>query len=385
MEHNLKQALRVQRSQQLYRSRQVLDSPQSTRVSVDGRELLSFCSNDYLGLANHPDVIKAFKLASDQYGVGAGASHLVTGHLTPHHELEIALAKFTQRDRALVFSSGFLANMGVIASLLGKNDAVFQDKLNHASLLDAGLLSGAKFRRFLHNDLDSLQRLLDKNTSAQQTLVVVDAVFSMDGDMAPIADMVDLVQDYDACLMVDDAHGFGVFGEQGAGSLQHLALTQTDVPILMGTLGKAFGTAGAFVAGSETLIETLIQRARSYIYTTALPPAIAAATLTSLEIVKTQPQRRKKLHELIAYFKVASKKLGLQLIESDSAIQPIVLGSAERALDVSEKLKQQGVLISAIRPPTVPAGTSRLRITLCADHCMGDVDQLLAALGRVLK
>lgn len=381
---DLTTALEQRKADHLYRQRMVLESPQTTRVKVDGRDYLAFCSNDYLGLANHPEVIDAFQLALKQYGVGSGASHLVIGHSQPHHQLEEDLAEFTGRDRALLFSTGYMANMGVINGLLNKRDTVLQDKLNHASLLDGGLLSGARFQRYLHNDIYSLEKKLEK-VSDGRCLVVTDGVFSMDGDKAPLTPIAELCTKHNAWLMVDDAHGFGCLGSTGAGILEELNLSQQQVPILMGTLGKALGVAGAFVAGSEALIETLIQSARSYIYTTGMPPAQAAAISKGLQLLSKEAWRREKLQSLVEHFRVGAEAAGLQLMDSKTAIQPIVVGAAEQALDLSARLKEKGILVTAIRPPTVPKNTSRLRVTLSADHEKEDIDLLLTALSEATK
>ncbi len=374
--------LEQRRAANLYRSRKLLQSPQAPQVSVDGKHYLSFCSNDYLGLANHPDLIAAFKQAANQYGVGSGASHLVAGHSSEHHALEEELATFTGRQRALLFSTGYMANLGAITALVGQGDAVFEDRLNHASLLDAGLLSGARFQRFVHNDLANLKTRLEK-TEAQRKLIVVDGVFSMDGDMAPLSQLAQLAHEQNAWLMVDDAHGFGCLGKTGAGSAEHFGLDQNALPILMGTLGKAAGSAGAFIAGSDALIEYLIQFARPYIYTTAMPPAVAAATRVSLYLIQTESWRREQLQSLIAQFRAGASQLGLQLMDSVSPIQPIVLGSEAKALAFAQKLAERGILIIPIRPPTVPAGSSRLRVTFSAAHTSEQVDQLLAALADI--
>lgn len=379
----LSAALSERRAANLYRSRRTLESPQLPRVTVDGKSYIAFCSNDYLGLANHPAVISAFQHAANQFGVGSGASHLVAGHSSEHHALEEELAAFTGRARALLFSTGYMANMGAITALVGKGDAVYEDRLNHASLLDAGLLSGARFQRFLHNDLTNLQQRLD-NTDAARTLIVVDGVFSMDGDCAPLDELAALAQKNNAWLMVDDAHGFGCLGKTGGGSAEYFGMTQENLPILMGTLGKAFGTFGAFIAGSETLIETLIQFSRSYIYTTAMPPAVAAATRVSLQLLQTDQWRRDHLQKLIAHFRTGARQLGLQLLDSFSPIQPIIIGDEAKTLAIAEQLAQRGILIVAIRPPTVAAGSSRLRITFSAEHSVAQVDQLLNALADIL-
>ena len=376
-------ALTERRSANLYRSRRISESPQSAQVVVDGKKYISFCSNDYLGLANHPEVISAFQSAAKKFGVGSGASHLVAGHSSEHHALEEELADFTGRDRALLFSTGYMANLGAITALVGQGDAVFEDRLNHASLLDGGLLSGARFQRFLHNDLHNLQSRLDK-TDAERKLIVVDGVFSMDGDCAPLDELALIAQKNNAWLMVDDAHGFGCLGSNGGGIAEYFKLTQESLPILMGTLGKSFGTFGAFIAGSETLIETLIQFSRSYIYTTAMPPAIAAATRKSLQLLQSDSWRRDHLQLLISHFRAGAKQLGLQLSNSVSPIQPIMIGDQKHTLNVAEQLAQHGILIIAIRPPTVPVGSSRLRITFSAEHTIAQVDQLLNALGEIL-
>jgi 8-amino-7-oxononanoate synthase len=384
LDSTLSAVLAQRRADNLYRTRRLLQSPQQPQVIVDGKSYLAFCSNDYLGLANHPYVIAAFKKAADAYGVGSGASHLVVGHSREHHALEEELAVFTGRSRALVFSSGYMANLGTITALMGKQDAVFEDKLNHASLLDAGLLSGARFQRFLHNDLTNLQTRLEK-TDANRKLIVVDGVFSMDGDIAPLPELSALAKQHNAWLMVDDAHALGCIGKSGAGTPEHFNLTQDDVPILMGTLGKALGSFGAFVAGSETLIESLIQFARSYIYTTALPPAIAAATRASLQLLQTESWRREHLQKLIHYFRVAAGQLNLPVMNSVSPIQPIIIGDTEKTLAVADALAQRGILVIAIRPPTVAAGSSRLRITLSAEHTCEDIDKLLTALSDISR
>lgn len=367
-----------------YRQRRELQTAQMPQLIVDGKSYLAFCSNDYLGLANHPDVIAALQNSANNFGVGSGASHLVNGHSAEHHALEQELAAFTGRERALLFSTGYMANMGAITALVGKDDAIFEDRLNHASLLDAGLLSGARFQRFFHNDVSDLQRRLDKS-DAQRKLVVVDGVFSMDGDIAPLPQLSALAEKHNAWLMVDDAHGFGCLGKTGAGSAEHFGLTQNQLPILMGTLGKAFGTFGAFVAGSETLIETLIQFARSYIYTTAMPPAVAAATRMSLQLLRSDNTRREHLNNLIAHFRAGVAHIGLSLLNSESPIQPIILGDEARALAFSDALAKRGFLVIAIRPPTVAAGSSRLRVTLTAAHTVEQVDSLLNALADIAK
>ena len=365
----------------LYRSRRVAESAQGVFIELDGRRLLNFCSNDYLGLANHPKVTRAFQAGADQYGVGSGSAHLICGHSRAHHQLEEELAEFTGRDRALLFSTGYMANIGVITTLIGRGDAVFEDRLNHASLLDAGLLSGAGFKRYLHADVDSLRSAMEK-VPVNKRLIVTDGVFSMDGDIAPLDKLTSAARDFNAWLMVDDAHGLGVTGEKGRGILSRFGLGQDDVPVLMGTLGKSFGTFGAFVAGSEVLIETLIQKARTYIYTTALPPAVAEATRASLKLVIAEEWRREKLHTLVEHFRRGAKQLGIQLMDSQSAIQPVLVGDSRKAVDVSSFLSNEGLLVGAIRPPTVPEGSARLRVTFSAAHQIKHVDRLLDALEK---
>ncbi len=368
----------------LYRRRRVIDSPQGPILRSEGRELLSFCSNDYLGLANHPELIAALKRGADEYGVGSGAAHLVNGHSHAHHALEEELAAFTNRPRALLFSTGYMANLGVAGALLGRGDTALEDRLNHASLLDAGLLSGARLVRYAHADPAALEAKLQASKS-EEKLVLTDGVFSMDGDIAPLPALAEAAMPNGAWMMVDDAHGIGVLGHSGGGCLQHFGLGLDEVPILMGTLGKAIGSFGAFVAGDEALIETLINKARPYIYTTAMPPAVAEATRASLHLVQSEGWRREKLHTLIARFRDGATQLGLKLMDSITPIQPLVVGSAIEALRVSEALLDKGILISAIRPPTVPEGTARLRITLSAAHSEEQVDRLLAALDEVMR
>jgi len=379
LDHALSAELNQRKLDHLYRKRNSHDGPQTPQLKINGQTLLAFCSNDYLGLANHPALISAAQNACVDYGLGSGASHLVAGHTDVHHELEEALARLTQRPRALLFSSGYMANMGVLSSLLDRQDAVYQDRLNHASLLDGGLLSAAKFQRYRHQDLSDLQRQLDK-TQARRHLVATDAVFSMDGDTALLKPLSQLCCAQQAWLMIDDAHGFGVLGPDGGGSALAQGLTTDDCPIYMATLGKALGSYGAFVAGSDVLIETLIQFSRNYIYTTALPPAIAAASLAAVKLLQHEVWRQQHLNHLIRLFKQQAEHLRLPLMPSGTAIQPLLIGSSEMALRLSESLKEMGFLVTAIRPPTVPKNTARLRITLSAAHTENHLQQLLAAL-----
>ncbi len=377
-----KQKLAEREAQSLYRRRRITDGPQGPEQRLDGKGLLSFCSNDYLGLANHPEIIAAFKKGADEYGVGSGAAHLVNGHSRAHHALEEELAEFSGRPRALLFSTGYMANLGVVSALVGAGDAVFEDRLNHASLLDAGLLSRARLSRYHHGDVSSLTHKLGES-KAQEKLVVSDGVFSMDGDIAPLPELAATAKEHDAMLMVDDAHAIGVLGPQGRGSAAHFGLGVDEVPILMATLGKGVGSFGAFVAGSDDLIEWLIQAARPYIYTTATPPAVAEATRASLKLLQREEWRREKLQTLIRRFRTGAQQLGLQLMASATAIQPLLVGDSGKAVALSKQLEGQGILISAIRPPTVPEGTARLRITFSAAHTEEQVDRLLSALESI--
>ena len=383
---SIKAFLSERKKQSLYRSLRVSQSAQQPVMFIDGKECLNFCSNDYLGLANHPEIITSFKTAADVYGVGSGASHLINGHSKEHQKLEDAIAEFTGRDNALLFSNGYMANMGVINALLNRGDLLFQDRLNHASLIDAGLLSKAKMQRYQHNDMNHLLKLyakISEEEKSRNSMLVTDGVFSMDGDEAAIRELSNLSKKHQAWLMVDDAHGFGVLGKTGAGLLQQENLSQDDIPILMATLGKACGTSGAFVTGSHDLIEYLKQTARTFIYTTALPSSIAAATLTSLKIIQNDTWRREHLRALISRFKSGAEQLEIQLMPSNTAIQPIVVGSTAKAVELSNALEDQNILVTAIRPPTVPDGSSRLRVTFSANHTFDHVDMLLSALNKV--
>lgn len=362
------------------RRRRVTESAQGTRVVIEGRHYLSFASNDYLGLAAHPDIAEAACVAARQFGVGAGASHLLTGHHALHEALEVAFAQFVGLPSALLFSTGYAANLGVITSLLGRHDAIFADRLNHASLVDAARLSGADHQRYRHNDLDDLEQRLATSTAATK-LVASDTVFSMDGDLARVPELLDLAEQYDAWLYLDDAHGFGVLGERGQGILN---LTQPVVIsprlIYLATLGKAAGVAGAVVAGSADLIEYLVNRARTWIYTTAQPPMLAAAALKSLEFIAAGGERRAHLTALIAHLRQRAACLPWRLMDSPTPIQPLVVGDNATALRLSQQLADRGIWLPAIRPPTVPEGTARLRISLSAAHRLEDIDELVVAL-----
>lgn len=346
---DLRARIQDRQAQHLYRQPRISDSPQQPVMVINGKTLLNFCSNDYLGLANHPQIIKAFQQAANDYGVGSGAAHLINGHSRLHQQLEEALAAFTGRERVLMFSTGYMANLAIANALMDKDDIIFQDRLNHASLIDGALMSEAKLIRYVHNDIKHLSQRIQSNPSPD-AMIMTDGVFSMDGDVAPLRELAEIAQHHQLWLMVDDAHGFGVLGKTGAGLVEELKLTQKDVPILMGTLGKALGTAGAFVAGSQDLIEYLIQVARPFIYTTAQPPAIAGATLASLELVKTEHWRREHLQQLIQHFRQGATQLGLQLMDSNTPIQPILIGDSAKALQISQRLQELGLLVIAIRP-----------------------------------
>jgi 8-amino-7-oxononanoate synthase len=364
----------------LTRRRRLLDSPCGTRAVVLGREMLAFASNDYLGLAAHPDIARALADGALAWGAGSGASHLVSGHLRPHAALEARLAEFTGFARCLTFSTGYLANLAVTPTLAaGRDDAIFADRLNHASLIDAAQLSRAGHHRYPHGDVAALERLLAAST-AKTKVIVSDAVFSMDGDLAPLADLFALAERFDAWLVIDDAHGFGVLGAEGRGSLAHCGVPAHPRVLLMGTLGKAAGVGGAFVAGSEIAIEYLLQKARSYIFTTAQPPAVAAALVKSLDLIQAGDERRAHLQSLIRQLQAGCADLPWQLLPSQTAIQPLIVGDNEKALALSQSLWERGLWVAAIRPPTVPAGTSRLRISLSAAHSFDDVAALTAAL-----
>lgn len=370
--------LATRRARGLYRERLTLASAQGVHIRVGDETLLSFCSNDYLGLANDPRVVAAFCAGAERYGAGAGASHLISGHNIAHQALEDELADFVGSPRALLFSTGYMANLGVVTALSDRHSIVFEDKLNHASLIDAARLTQAKVKRYPHADMERLTTMLAN--SAVPGVIASDAVFSMDGDLAPLQRLLPLARAHKAWLLVDDAHGIGVLGPGGRGSLAHLDIATQAPVILMGTLGKAFGVFGAFVAGDEPLIETLIQHARTYIYTTALPPAVAEAARASLQIVRSEEWRRERLQSLVDRFVEQATQMGLSLTGARTPIQPVILGSPEAAVAASRTLRAQGILVPAIRPPTVAPGTSRLRITFSAAHEPAHVDRLLQAL-----
>lgn len=372
--------LEARRAQSVYRQRHTLSSAQGREVIYQGQPYLNFASNDYLGLAADPRLMEAQRLAVKQWGVGAGSAHLVCGHQSPHEALEDALATLTGRPAALLFSTGYMANLGVIQALTQRGDEVIQDRLNHASLLDGAQLSGARLKRYQHQDIASLSQHLSAPCKGLK-LVVSDGVFSMDGDCADIPALASQCQAHQALLMIDDAHGLGVLGSRGGGLCQDYGLD--TVPVLVGTLGKALGTAGAFVAGSHALIDYLTNFARTAIYTTAQPPAVAATTLKAIELVQQEPERRQHLGQLIQYFREGAQALALPLLNSQTPIQPLALSSSAQALDWQAQLAQAGLWVGAIRPPTVPS--PRLRITLTAAHRMSDIDRLINALAQCLN
>lgn len=358
--------------------------PDTADIQLDGRQCVDFCSNDYLGLAAHPQVIEALIDAARIHGVGARASHLITGHQTEHEALEHELAAWTGRERAIVFSTGYMANLGLASALARRGAIVFGDRLNHASLIDGGRLSGATLLHYPHGDVAALEQQLVAQESGT-ALVLTDGVFSMDGDLAPLPALAAACAKHGAFLAVDDAHGLGVIGATGRGSLEHFQLTAAEVPALVGTFGKAFGTFGAFIAGNGDLIETLIQRARTYIYTTALPPAVAAATRAALAVSIAEPWRRERVLALTRRFRELALTAGITLAASETPIQPILLGSAQEAMRASNALLERGFFVAAIRPPTVPADTSRLRVTFSASHRDTDVENLVVALADVVS
>ena len=377
---NLANKLDKLRQQKLYRSRKELSSAQQIEPVINGQKVLSFCSNDYLGLANHPKVIESFKNAAYVMGIGAGASHLVTGHHQAHAALEQELAEFVGCEKVLLFSTGYMVNLGVVSSLANRNSSIYADKLNHASLNDAAILSRAELKRYAHQDTAQLEKIISSDNNTNK-IILTDGVFSMDGTVAPVNKLQSLAKKYNARLIIDDAHGIGVLGEYGKGCTEGL-LTNDD--ILIGTLGKAFGTFGAFVASSQNTIEWLIQKAHSYIYTTAIPPAIAEATRVSLQLISQEAWRRENLQTLIKYFQDCCMQIGISVPESETPIQPIILGSSENSLYVSDQLLKAGILVPAIRPPTVPNNTARLRVSFSTAHTKSHIDQLIAALEQSL-
>jgi len=367
----------------LLRSKPCLTGPQGVRVDVAGKTLINFASNDYLGLASRPSLRDAVIQSVNKNGVGSGASDIVCGHSHVHASLESELAEFTGRDKALLFSTGYMANLAVLSAFADDKALILQDKLNHASLIDGARLSGARSQRYLHNDPSSLDayltRFLERSDFAS-VLVATDGVFSMDGDIARVDALAEVCDRHNALLIVDDAHGLGVLGEGGRGTLEHFGVSQHQCPVLVGTFGKAFGTFGAFVAGPSDLIDYLEQVARPHIYTTAIPSMLASATLESLRVIRDEPALRVRLAELVQRFCSELSSEGFELLDSTTPIQGVVVGDNEKVILLSQYLRERGLLVGAIRPPTVPKGSARLRITLSASHSDDDLDQLFAAL-----
>lgn len=380
---DLADSLDMLKQEQLYRTRNLSSGAQEIEPIINGKKVLSFCSNDYLGLANHPKVKQSFIQAAEKYGVGSGASHLITGHHQSHHALEEELADFFGTERALLFSTGYMANLGVLSALANRGSTIFQDRLNHASLLDATFIARAKLKRYQHldtKDLDlSLKNVMSKPT--KDKFILSDGVFSMDGTVAAVKKLQSLSKKHHATLIIDDAHGIGVLGKQGRGCTENLLASNT---LLIGTFGKAFGTFGAFVAAPQEIVEWCIQRARTYVYTTAVPPALAEATRTSLQLLGEESWRREQLQLLVNRFRNAARQMDIPLTTAPTAIQPIILGSTTKVLQASEHLIKKGILVSAIRPPTVAKNTARLRITFSAAHTETHIDQLVEALVQAI-
>jgi len=367
----------------LLRRRFVREGPQGPRIVVEGREYLAFCSNDYLGLANHPRIVEAAVDAALRYGIGQGASHLLSGHSALHERLESSLAEFVRMPRALLFSSGYQANIGAVTALAGAGDTVFSDALNHASLIDGVRLSRAQVVRYPHADVGFLSQALAVS-GGKTKLIVTDSVFSMDGDMAPVPALLELCDRHDALLLLDDAHGFGVVGPEGRGTALHFGLRSSRI-VYVGTLGKAAGVSGAFVAGAPEIVESILQRARTYTYTTAAPAMLAAAVEASLQLVRREEWRREHLRNLVGVLRESLREAEVEPTPSDTPIQPLILGTNSRALGASTAMRERGILVPAIRPPTVPEGTARLRISLSAAHSERDVSRLATALREVCR
>jgi len=379
LDHALAGELAELRDRDLLRGLREVESAQLPRVRLDGRELLLFCSNNYLGLACHPEVVEAARLATARWGASSGSSRLVSGHMTVHAELEDKIARWKNQEAALVFSTGYQANIGVISSLTGPGDLIVSDELNHASIIDGARLSKAATVVYRHNDLEDLERVLCENRDAERVLVVTESVFSMDGDLAPLTDISKACRRHGAWLMVDEAHGAGVFGNRGAGLVQELGL-ESQVQVHMGTLGKALGSFGAYVTGSRTLVDLLVNKARSIIFTTALPPSAAAAALAAIQVVEREPQRAAGLLARATSLALALREAGLEVPNADSQIIPVLLGDAARAVATADKLRAKGFYVAAIRPPTVAPGTSRLRVSLMATHTSQEIDALRDAI-----
>jgi 8-amino-7-oxononanoate synthase len=379
---NFKNDLNNIKAAGLYRKLLTIGSQSAPKVVVEGREMLMMSSNDYLGLCSHPRMKKLAGDALQQWGTGSGASRLISGNVSLFSDLEEKLARFKETEDALVFSSGYMANAGLLTALTGKEDIIYSDKLNHASIIDGCRLSRARVETYPHRDTDALESLLQKGVAYRRRIIVTDGVFSMDGDIAPVPAQVELAEKYDAVLIVDDAHGTGVLGQKGKGTLEHFGLCGNKNVIIMGTMGKALGCFGAFVAGSTELKELLINRARSFIFTTALPPSVVASAQVALQIIEEEPERRQQLRENFSFFKKALNEMGFNTLESQTQIIPIMIGDPQTTVDMAGSLLDEGIFIQAIRPPTVPEGSSRLRITVMATHTMDDLKQALAILEK---
>jgi 8-amino-7-oxononanoate synthase len=370
--------------QHLLRKPLIVESYRGPKITINNRSLLLMCSNDYLGLSQHPALKEAAVSAMERYGFGSGASRLVSGTSVLHQELEEALSQFKKTEAAILFNSGYAANSGVIPALAQEGDVVFSDSLNHASIIDGCRLSRASLRVYSHKDMDQLETLLRDCGHAGRKLIVTDGVFSMDGDIAPLPDLVALAEKYGALLMVDDAHATGVLGKDGRGTVEHFGL-EGRVPIQMGTLGKALGSCGAYVAGNRDLVDLLVNRSRSYMYSTALPPAVCAASLAALKLVEKDPARREKLWHNRERFIAGLKSLRIDIGGSETPILPLMIGDAERAINAGTRLFESGIFATAIRPPTVPVGTSRIRVTLMTSFSDHDIDEALAAVNNIRK
>ena len=373
--------LRSLKEHALMREYRTIESAQCPYIQIEGNSYLSFCSNNYLGLADHPRIKQAAIAAINQYGWGTGASRLVAGNMILHQELERKIAEFKSTEAALLFPTGYMANVGAVCALVGREDIIMGDKLNHASIIDGCRQSGATFRVYPHNNTSQLESLLQKSSKYRRRMVVTDSVFSMDGDTAPLPDIVEVSKKYDAILMLDDAHATGVFGQHGKGMIEYYGL-EGKIDIIMGSLSKAIGSIGGFITGSKHLIDFLKNKARSFIYTTALPPAACAASLAGLTLIQEDTSLIDKLWENVRYLKSQLSEF-ISNISAESPIIPIIIGSAEDALNLSTRLYENGILIPAIRPPTVPLGTSRLRISLMATHSKEDINRLIDTLKAI--
>ena len=385
MKKFLERELENLKSIDLYRKLRLVQGCQGPRVVIKGKEVILLCSNNYLGLANHPALKKAANKAIKEFGCGSGASRLISGTMSLHEELEKKIASFKGTDAALVFNSGYHANIGVLSALMKKRDIIFCDELNHASIIDGCRLSGVETKMYPHKNMNDLEGLLKKSKKFKKKLIVTDGVFSMDGDIAPLPEIVFLAKKYSAFTMIDDAHATGVFGKNGKGITEHFHLPANEIDIQMGTLGKAIGSFGAYIAGSKELINYLINRARSFIYTTALPPSVLAASLAAIEIIQSKPDLRKKLWRKVDYFKKGLQKAGFKNIDSQSQIVPVMIGNSKKVVMAGEYLFKKGIFVVGIRPPAVPRKKERLRVTVMASHTNRDLDYAIGIMGEMKK